>query len=106
MSQSSEDLEKRLVALQEKQHALRQLTQSPGWKVLKDLCEGAVTTRRQTSFATMSGIRGFEDCFSLSSLGGEIAGMQFVLSLPHTLLKDLERDIQLIVVERREEENG
>jgi hypothetical protein len=100
------DLEAQLAELQGRQHALRQLVASSGWKDLSNICEGAVTSRRQSVLATIASIRGTEDCFTLTRLGCEVSGIQFVLSLPHALLKELDLDIQRVVVERRENEDG
>jgi hypothetical protein len=79
---------------------------SQGWRELTTICEGAVTGRRQAAFGLMASLRGSEDCFALARVGSEIAGMQFVLGLPHVLLKDLEQDIAQVIVERRETEDG
>jgi len=105
MSQHN-DLEAQLAELQARQHTVRQLVASQGWRELTVICEGAVTGRRQTAFARMAAIRSTENCFELANLGSEIAGMQFVLALPHVMLKDIEQDIQRVIVERRETEDG
>lgn len=105
MSQYS-DLEKELAALEARQHAIRQLLASPGWKEVAVLGEGAITSRRQTAFAAFNRIRGFEDCFTMANLGSEIAGIQFVLAIPAILLEDLAQTITRTRDQMKETDNG
>lgn len=105
MLQSSEDVEKRLAELQTRQHALRQLVASAGWKELREIAAGAIMSRRQAAFSTMGAIKGLDSCFEIARSGAEVAGMQFVLALPQILLDDLEADIQRAYAERRETDN-
>ena len=107
MSSSNNDLEARMADLSARQHALRQLVSSAGWRDTVTIADGAVTTRRQSAFSAMSTLKGMDDCIALARLGAEIAGMQFVLALPHIMLADAAQDMQRLVAERREtEENG
>lgn len=103
---NSEDAEARYAALQARQNVVRQLLSSQGWRELTTICDGAITGRRQAAFGLMASLRNTEDCFALARVGSEIAGMQFVLGLPHVMLKDIERDLEQALAERRETEDG
>lgn len=104
MSQYSE-LEKELADLEARQHALRQLIASAGWKEVMALGDGAITSRRQSAFATFNRIRGFEDCFAMANLGSEIAGIQFVLAIPQVLLQDVAQSILRVRELMKESDN-
>lgn len=101
----SNDYEKTLSDLQSRELAIRKLVASEGWREITSICDGAVTSRRQSTFSTMTGVRGIEDCFTLARQGGEIGGIQFVLTLPYVMLKDIEQDIQRTIAARKEHEN-
>ena len=100
------DPEKHLAELQETEQAFRSLLNSTGWRKLMEICNGAVVTRRQGSFSQMASIKGLDDCFTLAGVGGEIAGIQFVMGLPHIMLDNLKTDIHEAVIARRENEDG
>lgn len=104
--QQSNDTEKQLAELQTRQAAWKQLVGSQGWRDLCAIVEGAITSRRQNAFGKLASVQGLEDCFMLANIGSEVSGMQFVIALPHVLLKDVEQDIKRAIIAERENENG
>jgi hypothetical protein len=99
----SSDYEDQLDELRTRLQAFKALMNSAGWRELCKVADGAITSRRQSVFSQMGAIDGMDAIFSIARSGAEVAGIQFVLALPHILLKDIETDIARVVELRREE---
>ena len=97
--------EEQLDELRAKKHALKNLMESDGWKLLIDLYQGTKMGRRNTIFGMDA--KGMDDLIQMGQVKSELAGMDFIINAPtfiydetdleeHGLLLEMEDDNQQI----------
>ncbi|HEX6824733.1 MAG TPA: hypothetical protein VF077_00340 [Nitrospiraceae bacterium] len=87
--------------LQQTRRDLVELTNQPGWKLVKDIIDQQCRLRRIQVFGIQPS--GLDDAFQLTRLQGEVAGLQFIQSLVATLLDEVQSNLDAKLAEEEEE---
>lgn len=93
--------DEKLEEVRAKKAALTSLVASDGWKQLETFFDAVRVHRRNGIFG--SDTAGIDSLIKMGQLKSELAGMEFIMAAPATLITDLRLEEQALLEEMRDE---